>query len=219
MAESQESSLNEGGDDPNGTAAGLRRSKRNKYHLNLLDVLKSGTSSHRDYSPPTKKWATRRPEPTVFDPLPQQQPRISPRKNAAVKKELVQKTTIENATNTTEKGKKTNAIENEVVPQLQPQEKAPPIDVNLSRSLENPDGLENAGEHKRETAQEEKPEEVAVEVNETAPPSLVEENNEKQVLVQSQSKSISGGLLPTIDIQLPDQILEGNFIGFKRVIY
>ena len=70
---------------------GLRRSKRNKYHLDVAAVLKNGgcSSSGRNYSPPAKrKWASRRPErqtsPLIAE-LATQQQKVSPRRNAKKK--------------------------------------------------------------------------------------------------------------------------------------
>nr|CAD2145150.1 unnamed protein product [Meloidogyne enterolobii] len=66
---------------------GLRRSKRNKYHLDVAAVIKSGgcSSFGRNYSPPAKrKWASRRPgilqTPILREESTQQQ-KVSPRRN------------------------------------------------------------------------------------------------------------------------------------------
>ncbi|CAK5078970.1 unnamed protein product [Meloidogyne enterolobii] len=67
---------------------GLRRSKRNKYHLDVAAVIKSGgcSSSGRNYSPPAKrKWASRRPgilqAPILREESATQQQKVSPRRN------------------------------------------------------------------------------------------------------------------------------------------
>lgn len=68
--------------DDETSSTGLRRSKRNKYHLDVAAVLKSGSSMRRDYSPPVKKWATRKPE---INSHIIQQPKTSPKQNAKKK--------------------------------------------------------------------------------------------------------------------------------------
>ncbi|CAK5036651.1 unnamed protein product [Meloidogyne enterolobii] len=75
-------------DEENPCDLGLRRSKRNKYHLDVAAVIKSGgcSSSGRNYSPPAKrKWASRRPgilqAPILREESATQQQKVSPRRN------------------------------------------------------------------------------------------------------------------------------------------
>uniref|UniRef100_A0A915P8N8 C2H2-type domain-containing protein n=1 Tax=Meloidogyne floridensis TaxID=298350 RepID=A0A915P8N8_9BILA len=75
-------------DEENPSDFGLRRSKRNKYHLDVAAVIKSGgcSSSGRNYSPPAKrKWASRRPgilqTPILREESATQQQKVSPRRN------------------------------------------------------------------------------------------------------------------------------------------
>lgn len=72
----------------------LRRSKRNKYHLDVAAVIKSGGCSISDpnYSSPIKKkWASYKPEKQTSQSLEElsiQHQKISPRRNTR-KKQLV----------------------------------------------------------------------------------------------------------------------------------
>uniref|UniRef100_A0A1I8AZJ6 C2H2-type domain-containing protein n=1 Tax=Meloidogyne hapla TaxID=6305 RepID=A0A1I8AZJ6_MELHA len=83
-------------ENPCNESIGLRRSKRNKYHLDVAAVIKSGgcSSFGRNYSPPAKrKWASRRPEikqdqyetPVLIEELATQQQKVSPRRNVKQK--------------------------------------------------------------------------------------------------------------------------------------
>lgn len=75
--------------DEESSSTGLRRSKRNKYHLDVAAMLKSGSSVlHRDYSPPasTKKWATQRPNLLIS-----QNSKVSPNKRYVKKDETLLK--------------------------------------------------------------------------------------------------------------------------------
>ena len=81
-------------DEETANSTGLRRSKRNKYHLDVAAVLKSGSSIRRDYSPPAKKWATRKPDVNSYNV---QQPKTTSPKQCVKKKASPGNSSVETA--------------------------------------------------------------------------------------------------------------------------